>query len=900
MLTGNRFWTLAVVLGVCILATAGCRRKSSDDNTSSDDDIFTTDTFPGTEVQVGNVGDDARAMSNSGVDFGGSLQVVYNGSTGTAMATYLAGGRLYAHYYDGTMWTPPVALGALDCALLTAGGNTAVAFLNTDGFGTGFADERNGDAIILWTANDGASVVVGDGINRNLFATYFDVSVHTDISFNYGFQEFAARLSNEDDTAEDVTTFGFISDGLCGEARWNNGGDNYQWGDATSEIIAFWRTDSDNDGFAGFQSDQYWAFNRFDLDQAVADDLPLPAGATTRGPINTFGASDAGVTSEETQVYTEFISYNNVLFFKVASDGDAASGGAGAQVAPALAGYPGVVGTDDDVSVEEVAFQLNAGTSSTAVTLHAVSPSSSVGDGFESNADYAKDKGGFAFGRTNSMYGSDEGLATLTVFSQQLISDGDGDVDFGEPIADGRLRITEINEGSGSIIAGANVDGEDIDTTDPVSVFDSRISRNGDSIWVAWAENVDTGVTGPTADDHLGVWAAEYITTRIADDGTFPVPAAIGSTVSLPINLNSVIPGGISVAGFQFQTNLGYICGIQSDPDVMHLFFEHSDGTGDTVFDARLTSDLDPAGNCVPLTAVAAWEGFTLNLDQSDWALFGPQENQFDWKAVDSGEGGNVLTFYEQDIDSTATTDFRMHSEKNGLAGGKIEIDSVTSDRQCSFFSLLFLGAAEPGTDIGVFDLVSLSDDGSREHGVSTVDIIFQESQVNEADGLPVYFRTRRFASNDSTLSLGDQFEPNAGSAFVRPFYFGVPGMGTSSNTPNFITLGNHTMTDGELPVSGDVVGIYFTQGNRVYFQLSTGGSDNNLSWLNTDGVSNPFLVDDDNDEETQSVQGFFVQSCSCDTLSWSMSFWTKAFGSSSGGGLSERLQVRVLDGDNN
>ena len=122
MFTGSRFWTIALVLGLCLLATAGCKRKRSGNTFITGSDIFTTDEFPGESVQSGNVADDQRAMSVSGEDVsGGSVRVFANGDRGISIVTYrTTGGRLYAHYYNDGWWSPPVALSAVDCVLTTA------------------------------------------------------------------------------------------------------------------------------------------------------------------------------------------------------------------------------------------------------------------------------------------------------------------------------------------------------------------------------------------------------------------------------------------------------------------------------------------------------------------------------------------------------------------------------------------------------------------------------------------------------------------------------------------------------------------------------------------------------------------------------------------------------------
>ena len=47
--------------------------------------------------------------------------------------------------------------------------------------------------------------------------------------------------------------------------------------------------------------------------------------------------------------------------------------------------------------------------------------------------------------------------------------------------------------------------------------MDLRLSRNGDYMWFAWIENVDSGVTD------AGLWAAQYLTTRPDEDGLFAI-----------------------------------------------------------------------------------------------------------------------------------------------------------------------------------------------------------------------------------------------------------------------------------------------------------------------------------------------------------------------------------------
>ncbi len=236
--------TLVLLLIACVVSTAaGCRRRKSRDSVVNRADIFTTDEFPGAPVQNGNTADDQRAMSPSSLNFNDEIKVTFNGERGTAMVTYQAEGVIYAHYFDGETWTPPVSLGALDCQYdFGVNGRQIVhAFLNTDTHASEAARERSGDCLILWSApdTDGDAGGVADGENRCLWATYFDETLHTDPERRFGFQLEAVRVNSQDEDSEDVTTFGVASDGAAGEAAWGPNRNDVKWGDETTSIAVF-------------------------------------------------------------------------------------------------------------------------------------------------------------------------------------------------------------------------------------------------------------------------------------------------------------------------------------------------------------------------------------------------------------------------------------------------------------------------------------------------------------------------------------------------------------------------------------------------------------------------------------------------------------------------------------
>ncbi|NUN47215.1 MAG: hypothetical protein HUU15_00100 [Candidatus Brocadiae bacterium] len=878
---------VVALVALVVAGVTGCRKKTKRSTVVQAGGISTTDDFPGAPVQNGNVADDQRAMSPSGDACAGQLRVVHNGDRGTAMATYRgASGIAWANYYDGESWTTPIALTASDTDLGTViASEICVAFLNTSDHPSEPARERNGDAVIIWKALDVATGG-GDDANACLFATYFNVSLCHEPAANYGFQAPGVRISNLEDStfppfSEDAYIYGLVSDGLRGEARWSVLGPSYDWGDATTGLAVFWLQIEDNDpGVAGMQQDRYIATVTWDLGQPGDPELPLVPGPDLRVSTLGFGASDSGVQSEETVVGDEFISCNNTLFYTLSSRADAGS----------LAGHTPVfhqdwysLSTGVDTTVQALTFNLAAGTAFPAAALALSTPSSAAGDVIQSGAAFTEHGGMFA-GNFNtsrhSVYGSDEGLARTVITTLYL--EADDDATFGEIVADGRYLLSEIDPATGLVVDALLLDAEDDDISDSAGFdFSSRISRNGDFIWAAWSEPVDMAPTGPSADDHFGIWSCQYLPARLDEDGLPPasIPPLSGR-VSAAIRVSPPLTGGFSAAsGFQFQSALGYICGVQSDPDVMNLFIEHSDSTEDRMHIVRLTADLDPAGGVLPATATSLFQSFPQGAlsfyafsDDSPWGFI----------AADSGEGGNVVAFYVNDVDPTAGTDWRVFARRTGVGAGEVEIDSLRPDLQSTGpFDLLRVAVTPPGSEIGSFDPVSGEDDGDRAHGASDVHVFFHESKFHESDGYAPAIRTRRFRAGDTGLPLGESFVPAAGAGFAPPFQLDIP-IGWLS--PSFMDL--------PVPLVGEAsVGLFFFDQDRVYYQEFQPDGDD-LGWHNLDGAPDPFLVDDDSAESVVSYLGDFRPRASCDSLHHAMAFWLKNFGGSS----QNRLQVRVRD----
>lgn len=885
MSSGSRILTAALVAALSVAALAGCRKRSSGDTIVNGSDIFTTDDFPGAPVQAGNLAQDQRAMSpdRESVLF---TNFTMNGDRGTGMLTWIAGSdglvppiHLYCSYYDGAEWTPPVHMAAPDA--LSGSSGVRVAFLNTAGHASETARERDGDAIILWTVpdtdDDGAATA--DGANNTLFSAYFNVSTCKDASARYGFQEFGTRISTLDAADEDVTVVAVVSDGLCGENRY--GGQNaYRYGDDTTGIVVAWIQAEDNDSTVALVEDRSLWYSWFDPAAAGDPELPLVPSAATRIPVLGFGASDSGLDSEETQIDSFPVAYNNLLFFRVASR-DSLSGDL-----PGFSSPPGGLTTSygspmaavgDDVTLEYVAFDLDSGSVSGPISLAAVPKSSDLFDTTASNMAFLYENAGGLFvpGDTPSIYGSDEGLAATELFFVELSTDTDAVTDFGNGVIDGEVRVAQIDESTGALDSTAAVSDGDISIFDTVGqgAVSTRISRNGDYIWIAWQQRDSAGGT----DDRL-LKVAQLTTTRPDEDGAFVLPP-VGAAVSSVSTLSADIDGH-SVTWAAWQAGLGYVCGVQSDPDVLSIAFQHSSAVNDQVFIARLTADLSPSP--VPSVSVALFETFPDALP--DLATF--RNDHVNFVFADAGANGDIVAAYVFDVDPTAGVDQRLFSRRNGTGSGVVEIDSATSVRQVAG-GVINVAVTPPGSSIGTFDPVSGEDSDDRPHPASYVHFFFQENNTTEDSGAGFALRTRRFNAGDGSSSFLDSFVPPVGADFQEPFKLCLPFVDPSS-AADAALLG--------IGIRENAVGVWFHELGHAYYQeVQEPGDGDETGWRELDGVTDPALIDDDSETELATAPALFVRTCGCDTMSGAVTAWVKVFDVSH---PNRRLQVRVRDAE--
>ena len=208
------------------LAAAACVVTGCGDDTTTQQiqqvvEALFPGNFPGAPVNTHYVAGDGLGFSESGQNVnpaalrwfpsgvGNRGIVLYDGAD-TAGRTWI-----WAHHFNGSTFSPPVALagGNQDMFQATNLEEAVVLFLNTTQAG------RDGDACIFFRRMD-LPTDATNGANIRLFYSYFDRSlVTTAVSANdpdvrYGFDTTPAAVDLTSATGVDVTAVGVISDGL--------------------------------------------------------------------------------------------------------------------------------------------------------------------------------------------------------------------------------------------------------------------------------------------------------------------------------------------------------------------------------------------------------------------------------------------------------------------------------------------------------------------------------------------------------------------------------------------------------------------------------------------------------------------------------------------------------------
>lgn len=912
MSNGKRCWTIALVIPLCVMAVAGCRNKRSRHVTvNNSGGIFTTDDFPGAPVQDGNVADDKRAF-NAG-DYTGQIFCTQNGDRGTMMVSYRESRTVYSHYYDGERWTPGVALRNSDADMDGTLSQVPVvhAFLNTANDGREAAQERDGDCVILWTAYDADSDGMGpDSGNQVLYVSTFDSTFADDPSMNYGFDVNpstpgvfeARRLSSPDRMNENLQVVGVVTDGLCGEARWSLAGTHYRYGDDTTGLVAFWHQKEEK--FVGTYDDTT-AVAIFDLGAPGDPAMPLPFSPSTQLDPMLFGASDAGMNCRETVVGMEYVSYNGVLFRRVrAADMELPNGTSGWLDLDFDMQLP--ISAGEDISLQATHFDMVTGSSSTRC-LNTVVPDSSPGNVDDIGSDFLRPDGlvdGFVSHAGQGVLGRDEGISCLvTFFGEVATADYTVAVPWNDEGAEGGICMAEMDEATGTLISSTRVSSNNpglLDNCMPSETLSTRISRNGDYVWIAWYQ---ADMQGGTLDSEL--YAAQYRTTRLDDDGNPQPVAPIASSLGSPLSLSDgvVDPYGFAAPlWYQWQDNLGYTCGIQSDAAVMNIFFYTPSASGDQIYHVRLTADTDgtPGGESASAPALVVTDSATFL--HAEALQFFVNDHRSTFNATDAGSDGDVLCAYVRDGDGVDGPDEQyLFAQRVGLtSGAAVEIGSRTGKRQVSRSGRIRLVATPPGETLGAWD----EDEGAYEvgahHGAEFIHVLFHESETGAITDLPgslgsslsgFALRTRTYRCEGAGSSVGEDFTPSAGASFSVPFDIDLPFVDPESTDQ---------CTVFHVGRCGNSVAIVFQELGHLYYQECNpeDGDENLTGWRQgSPGVSDPALVDDDMTEPVYGTELVAPPHGACCDIDGTAIFWNKEMSMDDSITLN-RLQVRIIDRD--
>jgi hypothetical protein len=242
--SARRVWSAVVILA-CAFVVQGSGCDDGDDITIIGGDTLIESLFPGTPISDNNLGNDGQSLSNAELILNQGYVVFRNASNGTAILLYTdRAERLWAHYFNGTGFTPPVEIRGVnqldfdeDLGQTSEGfggsesddehvtwASYQVLFLNTGGHSNGNAAARNGDALIIWNKEDfdlPSGADPDSDNNYRLYGTYFDASLSgTPVSgdVRFGFDTVATPIDfdnqNPGGDDDDVTAAGFVSDSL--------------------------------------------------------------------------------------------------------------------------------------------------------------------------------------------------------------------------------------------------------------------------------------------------------------------------------------------------------------------------------------------------------------------------------------------------------------------------------------------------------------------------------------------------------------------------------------------------------------------------------------------------------------------------------------------------------------
>lgn len=726
----------ATVLSLGLLA-AGCSEDGDTIVSGGGGLLQNTDATPFSGLTANNLANDGGGLTPNGSDHA-RWRVEFNCDSPTSDGAYSGDGsalvlfstannRVYASHFLAGKLTPPVELEASDrdygAAIDLA--SYVLLPLNTANYRAGTTPlaaevttvrQNAGNWLILGEFQtkfvqpgqliDNAATL-GKGARRTLGSWVFLKAERTRSlaqsaavggvtrEFRYGFQRMAdevpaALVSGGIGTAppNSVMSYGIVSDGLAGEARF--GGTGNPHGSTFTDKAHWLRGGLSGAGLqASFDDADYTAgedvsvlaavYTQIESSLASAGDSlrrsNLDAASTTggqaflryrsfnlatlswgtEGRISTGIATNTGLGATEagTGVYADFRVYNQTLFYRYMDASMRTNSGTsfGADTLEILANRSMIaatrfidggngssaitsVGTANalDVSTDTFCVSTSGAGVAGAHTTSVPSTTSAVGP---SNPAPSYERADFVDITTDledarrTIYGPDEGLEEISLFFSLADGTASGTGTTGSgPNADGELAVVAVAKSgplsTASFVAGTNplrISGahatDNQQNTSPSSTTNVQLGDafadqtvrfvlNRTGRWIAVAFTRLTGVSEGSAfakDLYLNVYQPFRLVASSTGGSAGGTAATMQSRVlaggpvivdsgSLPINAASLNGNQLPVNGFAFQGGARYR-GLQSDANVVNLFWEQSDGTGDRRFGARLEVTLN-------------------------------------------------------------------------------------------------------------------------------------------------------------------------------------------------------------------------------------------------------------------------------------------------------------------
>ncbi|MCI0341189.1 MAG: hypothetical protein L0216_08550 [Planctomycetales bacterium] len=838
----TRFGSFVALSAAAVLG-GGCTEDTKQFITNNTSGTVLPGNFPGAPVPTHNKAGDGMGFSEAGEFASGNLRYFPSGvgNRGIVLYTTSDGSNttLWAHYFDGSSFTPPVSFRGSNINRIPPGSDpfylseAAVVFVNTP---LGF---RDGDAIVVfrWMDLDDFNASTSAGPNVRLHASYFDLSQSgaavssSDPDVRYGFDTTPMVLDQSDDTAINVTCFAPFSDGLHGGGIF--------LGDAFTviplNINFYFQGDVTNTLGVGFVQG-------------------LNAGSTIARPwYRTFDLSASNTTNV----------FGGVQSLPV--DGTMITG------TDPVFDYLGVY----DGSLFYVYTDVSAGDGNLVWTVYG---SSAATTSFTSPAATVNPTDGNANSTSmlglGTLAGPDEGLTNLmgVLECRGLTAAANTDIYAVQffPATGTFSASNDRVEIDGSIGA---VGGQPA-VQNTLSVV---LNRTGEWALASWIQARSTTAAGN------GLWCRGLQTTRT---GTAPAinTRITGSSTGPGHQVDSITTGGATstdqVQRLKFQEDVGYrASGVQSDRYSVHVLWQQDESSGPTLdrVRTRKVTFAPSTGASNPSAPTFGTEDALPDFLNTELNNGGTVASPGGWPEITGTDGGgaggtagDLITYYVRNITPVASSNPASYRAFQRRAGTSREIGSLIggsgSAKEC-------FGLEVTTTPTNPDILFSPNWAGTTQH------LFFGEVRDDNplTAGNNITANRHRFYNKDSTDgTIENRFTPVV-----------------SSTIPPVLVDRDVSQSSAWAPLAtqaGSVVGLYQYQGGHFWynqFDPLTG------LWMRSGGASDPQLVDHESDTVLGGFGiGFpFPVNDPTLTLNKFMIFWVK-----SPGGTYSRWFVRVRD----